>query len=330
MIPIPARLSVRHECWPLARPFTIARGSKTSADVVVVEAEAYGHRGRGEAVPYARYGETVPDVLDCLRAHTASAASGLDRLTLQSLLPAGAARNALDCALWDLESKISGEPVWQRAGLPPPKATMTAETISLDAADAMAAQAAALRSRPLLKVKLAADDPIGRLAAVRRAAPAARLIVDANEGWSMPLLRDLLPAMAALGVEVIEQPLPAAEDAALDGFVSPVTLCADESCHTTRDLLRLPTGYRMINVKLDKTGGFTEARRLVGEARRRGLQVMVGCMVATSLGIAPAMLLTGLADLVDLDGPVWLANDRDPGLTILDGMIAPCGPALWG
>ena len=324
------RLSAQHVSWPLARPFTIARGSKTTADVVVVAAEAHGHRGRGEAVPYARYGETVPDVLAHLRELAATAASGLDRLTLQSRLPAGAARNALDCALWDLESKISGEPVWRSAGLPPPHATITAETISLDAAEAMAAQAAALCGRPLLKVKLDADDPIGRLAAVRRVAPAARLIVDANEGWSMPLLRDLLPAMSAMGVEVIEQPLPAKDDAVLDGFVSTVTLCADESCHTTRDLHRLPSGYRMINVKLDKTGGFTEALRLVGEARRRGLQVMVGCMVATSLAIAPAVLLAGLADLVDLDGSVWLAQDREPGLTIVDGVITPFGPELWG
>lgn len=327
---IKPRLVVRHERWALARPFTIARGSKTAADVVVAEVEADGRRGRGEAVPYARYGETVDAVVDTLRRLAGAVTTGLDRLSLQTRLPAGAARNALDCALWDLEAKTSGEPVWRCAGLPPPQPLITAETISLDVPDAMAEQAAALRDRPLLKVKLGAADVTARLEAVRRAAPSARLIVDANEGWSLPLLLEVLPAMAAMGVEVIEQPLPAGDDAALAGFTSPVTLCADESCHTTRDLAKLPTGYRMINVKLDKAGGLTEALRLIGEARRRRLQVMVGCMVATSLAIAPAVLLAGLADVVDLDGPVWLARDREPGLTIAGGTIAPFGPALWG
>lgn len=323
-------LAVRHERWPLARPFTIARGSKIAAEVVVVEVEADGLVGRGEAVPYARYGETVSDVIASVLNLRDSVAEGLDRLSLQAVLPAGAARNALDCALWDLESKFAGEPVWQCAGLPPPRPVITAETISLDTVEAMAEQAAALRDRSLLKVKLGADDILPRLEAVHRVAPAARLIVDANEGWSMPLLTQLLPTMAAMRVELIEQPLPAGDDAVLAGFYSPVTLCADESCHTTRDLERLPTGYRMINVKLDKAGGLTEALRLIGEARRRGLQVMVGSMVATSLAIAPALLLAPLADVIDLDGPVWLAHDRSPGLAIAEGTVSPFGPDLWG
>ncbi len=325
-----ARLRARHERWKLVRPFTIARGTKTAADVVVVELEAQGHVGRGEAVPYARYGESVDGVLDQLRGLTDAVASGLDRLALQTRLPAGAARNALDCAFWDVESKGKGEPAWQCAGLPRPQPVVTAETISLDHIEAMAAQAASLRERPLLKVKLGVESVIERLEAVRRAAPTPRLIVDANEGWSLPLLGEVLPAMAALGVAVIEQPLPAAEDLQLVGFLSPVLLCADESCHTTRDLRRLPAAYGMVNVKLDKAGGLTEALRLVGEAKRRGLQVMVGCMVATSLAMAPAMLLAGLADLVDLDGPIWLARDRNPGLAIVEGTIAPFGPELWG
>lgn len=324
------RLQVRHERWPLARPFTIARGSKTAAEVVVVEVEADGHIGRGEAVPYARYGETVSGVIASVLGLSGSVAEGLDRLSLQALLPAGAARNALDCALWDLESKFAGEPVWQCAGLPPPQSVITAETISLDTVAAMAEQAAALADRPLLKVKLGAVDVLPRLEAIRQAAPAARLIVDANEGWTMALLTALLPAMAAMRVELIEQPLPVGEDAALSSFTSPVTLCADESCHTTRDLDRLPAGYRMINVKLDKAGGLTESLRLIGEARCRGLQVMVGCMVATSLAMAPALLLAPLADVVDLDGPVWLAQDRCPGLSISRGTIAPCGHDVWG
>lgn len=324
------RLVVRHERWPLARPFTIARGSKVAADVVVVEVEADGQVGRGEAVPYSRYGETVDGVIASVRGLSRPITAGLDRLSLPARLPAGAARNALDCALWDLECKSAGERAWQRAGLPAPLPTMTAETISLDAIDAMAEQAAALRDRPLLKVKLGADDVLPRVAAVRRAAPAARLIVDANEGWSLPLLHELLPALAAIGVELIEQPLPAGEDAGLTDPALPVTLCADESCHTTRDLFRLPAGYRMVNVKLDKAGGLTEAIRLIGEARRRGLKIMVGCMVATSLAIAPALLLASLADVVDLDGPVWLARDREPGLVFAAGTIQPCGAALWG
>jgi L-alanine-DL-glutamate epimerase and related enzymes of enolase superfamily len=324
------RLVVRHERWPLARPFTIARGTKVAADVVVAEVEVDGCVGRGEAVPYARYGETVDDVVASLRSLSRPIAAGLDRLSLQARLPAGAARNALDCALWDLECKRAGERAWQQAGLPAPPPTITAETIGLDTVDGMAEQAVALRDRPLLKVKLGADDVIARVAAVRRAAPASRLIVDANEGWSPALLHEILPALAAMGVELIEQPLRAGEDEGLTDPALPVTLCADESCHTTRDLYRLPVGYRMINVKLDKAGGLTEAIRLIGEARRRGLKIMVGCMVATSLGIAPAMLIASLAEVVDLDGPVWLARDREPGLVFAAGTIQPYGADVWG
>lgn len=324
------RLIVEVERWPLARPFTISRGSKTAAEVVVATVEADGVGGRGECVPYTRYGETTVAVADQLQALAPAVAAGLDRDQLAHRLPPGAARNALDCALVDLACRQRGVPAWQLLGLALPRPVVTAETIVLARAAEMAADAARLADRPCLKLKVAADGIVERVAAVRRAAPRARLIVDANEAWTGAVLTAVLPDLAELGVAVIEQPLPAGADDALCRLTSPIPICADEACHTRADLDRLPGGYTMINVKLDKTGGLGEALALIAAARRRRLGVMIGCMVATSLAMAPALLLAGLADVVDLDGPLWLAADRTPGLTFAHGVIYPQPTGLWG
>ncbi len=323
-------LSVRREMWPLARPFTISRGTKTTAEVVLAEIDDGTVVGRGECVPYPRYGESAEAVADALVALAGDVADGLDRATLQERLPAGAARNALDCALWDLEAKQTRQHVWQLAELPAPRPVPTAETIGLDAPEAMAAAAGGLRGRPLLKLKLDSEDIIERIGAVRAAAPRGRLIVDANESWDIELLQRIGGMLAALEVELIEQPLPVAADGALRDFIPDVMLCADESCHTAADIDRLPSAYGMVNVKLDKAGGLTEALRVVEAARAGGRKVMVGCMVATSLSMAPAMLLAGQADVVDLDGPLWLAHDRGDSLRFSDGWVYPPEPALWG
>ncbi|MBK8175386.1 MAG: L-Ala-D/L-Glu epimerase [Rhodospirillales bacterium] len=324
------KMTMRGESWPLARPFTISRGTKTTAEVVVVEIEENGAHGRGECVPYPRYGESTESVLATIAAAAADIEAGLDRSGLRERLTPGAARNALDCALWDLDAKTSGRHVWQIAAGAAPRPVVTAETIALDTAEAMAAAAQQLRDRPSLKIKVGAEDVVERVGAVRAAAPSARLIVDANEGWDFTLLERIVGMLAALDVDVIEQPLPAGADDCLRDFPSPVPLCADESCHTAGDIDRLAGAYGMINVKLDKAGGLTEALRMTAAARERGLRVMVGCMVATSLGIAPAMLLAADADIVDLDGPLWLAHDRGPALKFADGYIFPPEPALWG
>ncbi len=326
------RLSVREEVWPLARPFTISRGSKTEARVVVVDIEdedGYG-RGRGESVPYPRYDETVEGVLAQIDALREEIEAGLDRERLQTHLPAGAARNAVDCALWDLEAKASGRRVWTLAGLPEPRAVLTAFTISLDTPEAMAEAAREAADHPLLKLKLGGAHDIDRVRAVRAAAPQARLIVDANEALSFDDLVGLAPEFARLGVALIEQPLPAGADEALENYDSPVTLCADESLHTRADLDACTRRYGAVNVKLDKTGGLTEALALIREARGRGLELMVGCMVSTSLSIAPAMLCAQDAAIADLDGPLLLARDRMPGLRFDGSSIAPPDPALWG
>ena len=326
-------LTVRAEVWPLARPFAISRGTKTAAEVVVTELSAGdgGRRivGRGECVPYPRYGETVEGVLAAVRAETDAVAHGLTREALLERMPPGAARNALDCALWDFEAKASGTPAWALAGVPEPQPTVTAETVALGPPDQMAATARQLQGRPLLKVKVGAEAVVERIAAVRQAAPRARLIVDANEGWSLELLREVVPALAALDIEMIEQPLPAGADEALTEFASPVPLCADESFHGMADLVKLAS-YRAVNVKLDKAGGLTAALALARAARAAGFMVMVGCMVGTSLAMAPAMLLAGLADVLDLDGPMWLAHDRQPPLHFDNGVVHPPDSALWG
>jgi L-Ala-D/L-Glu epimerase len=324
-------LSVRIERWPLANAFTISRGSKTEAVVLVAELSDGAHRGRGEAVPYARYGETPDGVVAAIEAMR-PVLGGLDRAALQKAMPAGAARNALDCAFWDLTAKQTGRRVFDLAGLGAPKPLVTAYTISLAAPEAMAAAAERAAARPLLKVKLGgADDDDGkRIAAVRRFAPRAELIVDANEGWREDNIERNLAGCAEAGVTLIEQPLPEGQDAALARIKRPIPICADESVHDRASLEALSGKYDAINIKLDKTGGLTEALALAVEAERRGFTLMVGCMVATSLSMAPAMLVAQRAAVVDLDGPLLLTQDRPGGLRYLGSMAYPAEPAFWG
>jgi len=324
-------LTVRIERWPLQRAFTISRGSKTEAVVVVAELERGEHRGRGEAVPYLRYGETPEGVAAAIEQMGAVLRNGLDRPGLQSAMPSGAARNALDCAFWDLEAKQTGRAAHEVAALPAPKPLVTAYTVSLDTPQAMADAAASTASRPLLKVKLGGGSEDGeRIAAVRRAAPQAELIVDANEGWSEDDLERNLAACAQAGVTLIEQPLPEGRDAALARIRRPIPVCADESVHDRASLDAISGKYDAINVKLDKAGGLTEALALAAEAERRGFGIMVGCMVATSLAMAPAMLVAQQARVVDLDGPLLLARDRSHGLRYVGSTVYPAEPVLWG
>jgi L-alanine-DL-glutamate epimerase-like enolase superfamily enzyme len=326
----PPSLTVVTERWPIAGAFTISRGSKTEAEVVVAEVSDGLYRGRGECVPYERYGETVDSVSAAITALAPQVARDLDRAELQDLLPAGAARNALDCALWDLAAKRAGRPVHALAGLPPPTACVTAYTISLASPNVMAEAAAKAAGRALLKVKLGQPGDPDRIRAVRGAAPRAELIVDANEGWSAENLAENLAACAATGVTLVEQPLPAAGDAALAAFSHPIPVCADESVHDRASLARLAGKYDAVNIKLDKTGGLTEALALAEEAERMGFELMVGCMIATSLAMAPALLVASCARVVDLDGPLLLARDRPHGLRYDDSRVHPASPELWG
>ena len=324
-------LSVRIERWPLAGAFTISRGTKTEAIVVVAELSDGTHRGRGESVPYARYGETPDGIVAAIEALRPALRLGLDRSALQRILAAGAARNALDCAYWDVNAKQAGRRAYELAGLSRPRPLTTAYTISLAAAAEMAAAAEQAAWRPLLKVKLGGgqgDDR--RIAAVRRAAPRAEIIVDANEGWDADNFEQNLAACADAGVTLIEQPLPEGRDAALARIKRPIAVCADESVHDRASLDRLAGKYDAVNIKLDKAGGLTEALALAAEAERRGFAIMVGSMVATSLAIAPAMLLAQGARVVDLDGPLLLAKDRADGLRTEGSVIYPSEPALWG
>ncbi|HEX3937186.1 MAG TPA: N-acetyl-D-Glu racemase DgcA [Xanthobacteraceae bacterium] len=324
-------LSVTIERWPLASAFTISRGSKTEAVVVVAELRQAGHRGRGECVPYARYGETPEAVAAAIEAMLPAIRNGLDRAALQSAMPPGAARNALDCAFWDFAAKQAGRRAHELAGIAAPKPLTTAYTISLAAPAAMGEAAERAASRPLLKVKLGVGEgDEARIAAVRRAAPRAELIVDANEGWSETNLARNLAACADAGVTLIEQPLPEGGDTALAGRTRPIRVCADESIHDRRSLAALAGKYDAINIKLDKTGGLTEALALAAEAERHGLTIMVGCMVATSLAMAPAMLVAQGASVVDLDGPLLLAKDRADGLHYDGSLIYPPEAGLWG
>ena len=324
------RLSVRAETWPIEGSFTISRGSRTESRVVVAEIADGDHIGRGECLPYARYDETVEGVAALIESIGPAIADGIDRAGLQDRLAPGAARNALDCALWDLEAKRTGTPVWRLAGLAEPAPLITAYTLSLGAVEAMGAAARANARRPLLKVKLGGEDVIARVRAVRDAAPDARLVVDANEAWTPALLAEALPELARLGVEMVEQPLPAGADDALAGIARPVAVCADESCHDTASLAGLAGRYDMINIKLDKTGGLTEALRLADAAEAAGFGVMVGCMIGTSLAMAPAALLAGRARLADLDAPLLLVRDREPGIVYRGSVMAPPPAALWG
>ncbi len=329
------RLRVRRETWPLAGSFTISRGTRTEAEPVVVELSFTGDDGRvvlgrGECVPYARYGETVDGVIAAIEGLRPRIEDGLDRIGLQELLPPGAARNALDCAYWDLEAKRAGRAVWQLCGLAPLEPVITAYTLSLDTPAAMGRAAATQAARPLLKLKLAGPDDLARVEAVRANAPETRLIVDANEGWSLDDYLALAPKLARLGVVLIEQPLPAGQDAPLAGVPRPVPVCADESCHATESLAEIADRYDAVNIKLDKTGGLTEALELKRAALAQGYRIMVGCMLATSLAMAPAVLVAQGAAFVDLDGPLLLKRDRPEGLRYEGSTLHPPEPGLWG
>ena len=325
-----ATLRCEVESFPIAGRFVIARGAKTEARVVVATIESRGAGGRGECVPYPRYGESVESVVAAIEGVRAEIEARPDRARLQKLLPPGAARNALDCALWDLEAKATGVPAYVRAGVTAPGTIVTAYTISVDTADAMAEAAARAAARPVLKVKLAGAGDRERIAAVRAAAPNSTLIVDANEAWAPADLAPLLAVCAEAGVALVEQPLPAGNDGALAAIAHPVPICADESAHGHDGLAALCDRYDAINIKLDKTGGLTEALSAMAEAERLGLSIMVGCMVGTSLAMAPALLLADRARFVDLDGPLLLAKDRSEGLRFEGSTLWPADPALWG
>ncbi|MCD9148070.1 N-acetyl-D-Glu racemase DgcA [Pseudophaeobacter flagellatus] len=319
-------ISVTPDVFKLAQVFTISRGSRTEAKVLTVKVEQDGVTGWGECVPYARYDETLESVTAEIEALPAD----FTRAELQDLLPAGAARNAVDCALWDLEAKQAGKPVWELAGLPAPGPEITAYTLSLASPDEMRKQAAENAHRPLLKIKLGTPDDMPRLEAVRAGAPEAKIIIDANEGWSAEVYAALAPHLVRLGVELVEQPLPAGEDDALIGLDRPVPVCADESCHDRASLPKLKGKYDVVNIKLDKTGGLTEALKLRQEALALGYDVMVGCMVGSSLAMAPATLLAQGVLVTDLDGPLLLAEDREVPLKFDAEGVHPPQTALWG
>jgi L-Ala-D/L-Glu epimerase len=323
-------LAVNIERWPIAGAFTISRGAKTEAVTVVAEVSQGGHAGRGECVPYPRYGETPEATRQSLHSIQEAVTRGLDRMALQAAMPASAARNALDCALIDLEAKRQGLRAWSLLGRPAPQPCVTAFTISLGSAAAMAEATANASHRPLLKVKLGGAGDRERIAAVRRAAPQSELIVDANEAWTPADLEENLAACAAAGVTLVEQPLPAGQDEMLARIRRPIAVCADESVHDRKSLDGLRERYDAVNIKLDKTGGLTEALEMADAAQALGFEIMVGCMVATSLAMAPAMLLTPKARFVDLDGPLLLARDRDGGLRYDGSLIYPPDAALWG
>ncbi len=323
-------LAVRRESWPLREAFTISRGSKTSADVLIVTLDDGRCKGRGEAVPYSRYGETVESALQQIDGLAGRLGPFANRHELQSALPAGAARNAIDCAFWDLEAKRSATSAARLTGISPLKPVLTAYTLSLDTPDAMAAKAASVGELPLLKLKLGGPGDAARMAAVREARPDARLIVDANEAWNEAHLEALMFAAADAGIELIEQPLPAGADEALRHIKRIVPVCADESVHTRASLPQLQGLYDAINIKLDKAGGLTEALSLKREAEALGFRIMIGSMVATSLAVAPAMLLAQGAEWTDLDGPLLLARDRSPAIVINSGIMSPPEPELWG
>ena len=327
----PLHLRVRDERFPLEKSFVTAHGSKDAAHVVVVELNDGTSLGRGECVPYPRYDETVEGVIEQIRQVAPAIETGvLTRLTLAQAMPPGAARNAIDLAFWDLEAKRSGRSVWEMTGLAVPRDMVTAYTISLDTPDAMGAEASLQAHRPLLKLKLGAAGDLDRLAAVRRAAPNARLVIDANEGWTEQDLRRYLPALQQAGVELLEQPLPAGRDQVLAEIPHLVPICADESCHVPEDLKRIGHCYDAVNVKLDKSGGLTTALELTELAIARGMQVMAGCMVASSLAIAPALLIASRAKWVDLDAPLLLKQDRPWGMRFDGSRILPGDARLWG
>ena len=323
-------ITVTAESWPIAGTFTISRGSKTAADVVVVEIADGAHRGRGECVPYGRYSETVAKSITEIESLRPALEAGLSREDLQKKMKPGAARNAVDCAFWDLAAKQSGRSAAALAGLSALKPVTTAYTLSLGSVESMKAAAKANAHRPLLKLKLAGPGDLDRVAAVHASAPNARLIVDANEGWTADSVAEMAPKLVPVGVEMIEQPLPAADDSALAGLARPIAVCADESCHGVETLPQLVGKYDAVNIKLDKTGGLTGALALADAAAAQGFAIMIGCMVATSLAMAPAMLVAQRARWVDLDGPLLLARDREHGLQFQGSLVQPPEPELWG
>ena len=318
--------TITRDVFKLAQVFTISRGSRTEAQVLTVCLSDSQHQGMGECVPYARYNETV----DSVTAQIETLPETFSRQDLYDLLPAGAARNAVDCALWDLAAKQAGKRVWDLIGLPAPKPEITAYTLSLDTPEAMREQAMKHAHRPLLKIKLGTPDDMPRLEAVRAGAPKSKIIVDANEGWNADVYTDLAPHLVRLGVALVEQPMPAADDDALIGMDRPVPVCADESCHDTNSLPHLVGKYDVVNIKLDKTGGLTEALELKRAAITAGYEIMVGCMVGSSLAMAPATLIAQGAMITDLDGPLLLAHDRDTPLKFDAAGVHPPHPDLWG
>ena len=319
-------IQVTRDVFQLAQVFTISRGSRTQAEVLTVRVADGDHVGMGECVPYARYGES----LDSVTAEIMGLPADLTRQALQDLLPAGAARNAVDCALWDLEAKQAGKRVWDMLGVPAPKPEITAYTLSLDTPEKMQEQAALNAHRPLLKIKLGTPDDMARLEAVRRGAPASRIIVDANEGWTAEVYAELAPHLLRLGVQMVEQPLPAGDDDMLAEIQRPLPVCADEACHDRTSLPKLKGKYDMVNIKLDKTGGLTEALLLKQDAIAAGYDVMVGCMVGSSLAMAPAVLLAQGVAFTDLDGPLLLAEDRDEPLIFDEAGVHAPTAGLWG
>lgn len=320
------QVSIKAESFPLVEVFTIARGSRTQADVLTVTIQRDGVSGRGECVPYSRYGESIESV----KHQIEGLPEEFSRRSLQNLLPPGAARNAVDCALWDLEAKTTGKRVWELAGLPEPGPEITAFTLSLDTPDRMKAAARKHTNKPILKIKLGTPDDMERLEAVRAGAPKSNIILDANEGWTAEIYKELAPHLLRLGVSMVEQPLPADDDDLLEEIERPLPVCADESCHDRASLPALSGKYDMVNIKLDKTGGLTEALSLKENALKEGYRIMVGCMVGSSLAMAPATLVAQNVDITDLDGPLLLAKDRDTPLTFDKNGIHPPSAELWG
>jgi L-alanine-DL-glutamate epimerase-like enolase superfamily enzyme len=328
---MPRVLSVFAETFPLHSPFRISRGTKTAAEVVTVMISDNGVIGRGEGVPYPRYGESVASAIAAIEDARTALERGADRREIMQSMPAGSARNAVDCALWDLELRQGGGSLAAALDLPAsPAPIVTAMTVGLDTAENMARAAAALAAAPLLKVKVDRRDPAALMRAVRAAAPEARMIVDPNESWTIDEVRDLQELMTDLKIDLLEQPLPADADRDLVGFRSAIPIAADEAVHVAADLDALPDGYGVVNIKLDKTGGLTAALELADAARQRGLGVMTGCMICSSLSIAPAWAVAAKSDFVDLDGPLWLAEDRSGGVSGASGMLSPPQPGFWG
>ena len=327
---MPRTLLAQHVRFPLTRPFRIARGAKTAADEVTVAIGEDGKTGCGEAVPYPRYGESPESALAAVETVRDRIEAGAGRDELLSLLPAGAARNAIDCALWDLEAKLSGRDVASMIGRPAPGPVASALTVTIDDTDRMARTAAGLADMPLLKVKVDADQPEAQIRAVRAAAPRPQLIVDPNESWDRSLVEAIQPLLVEMRVDLLEQPVPADSDEWLEGFTPAVPICADESIHVAEDLPTVARRYQAINIKLDKTGGLTAALTLARAARERGLGLMTGCMVSSSLSIAPAMHVAMLSDFADLDGPLWLREDRSGGVRQESGLLHPPLVGFWG